>query len=310
MESDEVIMNRAALAPASLWALAKQSATAWMDDFAPSMGAAIAYYTAFSIAPLLIILIAIVGLFLGRDAASGHIYAQLADLLGDNASTAIQAMVESASDTGQGVIATAVGVVLLAIGATTVFAELQTDLDRVWKAPAAKRPEGLWGLIRSRVLSFGLVVSMGFVLLVSLVVSAMLAALGSWWGGVFGQLEWLLHTFNFVVSFIVITAMFALMYKILPRVDIAWHDVWIGSAVTALLFVIGKLLVGLYLGKSGVASSFGAAGSLAVLLVWVYYSAQIFLLGAEFTWVYAYRFGSRRDVSPAPSVERRTGALG
>ena len=156
------------------------------------------------------------------------------------------------------------------------------------------KSEGLWGLLRSRVLSLGLVVSIGFLLLVSLVVSSALAALGEWWGGAFESFEWFLQILNFVVSLVVITVMFALMYKILPRVKIAWRDVWIGAIVTALLFTIGKFLVGLYLGKAGVASSFGAAGSLAVLLVWVYYSAQIFLLGAEFTWVYAHRAGSRQ----------------
>jgi uncharacterized BrkB/YihY/UPF0761 family membrane protein len=197
-----------------------------------------------------------------------------------------------------------VSIALIAIGATTVFAELQSDLDRIWKAPAVKKPEGLWGMLRSRVLSLGLVVSIGFLLLVSLVVSAALAAFGKWWGGVFGNVEWLFHILDFVVSIGVITVMFALMYKILPSLKIAWHDVWIGAVVTALLFTIGKFAVGLYVGKAGVASSFGTAGSLAVLLVWVYYSAQIFLLGAEFTWVFAHRFGSRRDeVKPQTAKE-------
>jgi membrane protein len=300
-------MNGTALSPAALWSLAKESAASWMDDFAPSMGAAIAYYTAFSIAPLLIIVIAIAGLFFGREAASGYLYTQLDGLLGDQGAKAIQGMVESASNTGEGVIATAVGVVLLAVGATTVFAELQTDLDRIWKAPAAKKPEGLWELLRSRVLSLGLVVSIGFVMLVSLVVSAALAALGKWWGGAFDNLEWVLQVLNFVVSLGVITVLFALMYKILPRVKIGWHDVWIGAAATALLFTIGKLLVGLYIGKSSVVSSFGAAGSLAVLLVWVYYSAQIFLLGAEFTWVYAHRYGSRQG-KDRPATAKETAA--
>ena len=185
-----------------------------------------------------------------------------------------------------------------------MFAELQSDLDRIWKAPAVKAPEGLWGMIRSRVLSLGLVVSIGFLLLVSLVASAALAAFGEWWGSIFGEFEWLFHVLDFVVSIAVIAVMFALMYKILPRVSIAWHDVWIGAGVTALLFAIGKFSVGLYVGKTSVASSFGTAGSLAVLLVWVYYSAQIFLLGAEFTWVYAHRFGSRKGQDkPATAKE-------
>ena len=287
-------MTHAVLSPRTLWSMAKESVSAWIDDFAPSMGAAIAYYTAFSIAPLIIIVIAIAGFAFGKDAASGYLYGQISGLLGDDGGQAVQGMVNSASASGKGPLATVIGVVLLVVGATTVFAELQTDLDRIWKAPAAVKSEGLWGLIRSRVLSLGLVVSIGFLMLVSLVISSALAALGEWWGGAFESFKWLLQILNFVVSLIVITVMFALMYKILPRVKIGWRDVWIGAVVTALLFTIGKFLVGLYLGKAGVASSFGAAGSLAVLLVWVYYSAQIFLLGAEFTWVYAHRAGSRQ----------------
>jgi len=288
-------MNRSALKPAVLWSLTKESLTAWSDDYAPSMGAAIAYYTAFSIAPLLIIVIGIAGLVFGREAASGELYGQIAGLVGDEGAKAVQGLVESASNYGKGLIPAITGLVLLVIGATTVFAELQTDLDRIWKAPASRQSEGLLDMIRGRVLSLGLVVSIGFLLLVSLVVSALLATLGKWWGGAIGDLEWLMHVIDIVVGLAVTTVLFALMYKILPRVSIGWHDVWIGAAVTALLFTIGKFLVGLYLGKSSVASGFGAAGSLAVIMVWVYYSAQIFLLGAEFTWVYAHRYGSRMD---------------
>ena len=301
-------MNRAALSPANLWSMIRESISRWSDDFAPSMGAALAYYTVFSIAPMIIIIIAIAGFFLGREAASGQIYAQVAGLVGDNGAKVVQSAVESASSRSEGIIATVISVVLLLVGATGVFGELQTDLDRIFKAPAAAKTEGLWGLIRARLLSLGLVVSMGFILLVSLVISAALSALGKWWGGVFGDMEWLLQTINFVVSLGIITLMFALMYKVLPRVKISWHDVWIGAFVTALLFTIGKFLVGLYLGKSSVASAFGAAGSLAVLLVWVYYSAQIFLLGAEFTEVYAHRYGSRQgEEPPATEKEQKAG---
>jgi len=299
----------AALKPANLWSLVRKSVSAWIDDYAPSMGAALAYYTMFSIAPTLVIIIAIAGFFFGQDAASGQLYAQIAGLIGDDGAHAVQGLVQSASSRKDGILATLIGLVVLVIGATTVFAELQSDLDRIWKAPAAKKTEGLWALIRSRVLSLGLVVSMGFVMLVSLAISAALSALGSWWGGLFGELEWLLELVNFLVSFAVITLMFALMYKILPRVKIAWHDVWIGAAVTAALFTVGKLLVGLYLGKASVASGFGAAGSLVVLLVWVYYSAQIFLLGAEFTWTYAHEFGSRQG-QDKPATAKEQGSTG
>lgn len=296
-------MNRSAFTPAALWSLCKEAVVAWSDDFAPSMGAAIAYYTAFSIAPLIVIVLAIAGFFFGHEAAGGYLYGQLDGLLGRDGAKAVQDMVASARDPGEGIVATTIGGVLLLIGATTVFAELQSDLDRIWKAPAAKRPEGLWGLLRSRVLSLGLVVSIGFVMLASLVISAALAALSGMWGGMFGDVEWLLQIVNFLVGLAVAAVLFALMYKILPRVSIAWRDVWIGALVTAVLFSVGKFLVGLYIGKSSVASGFGAAGSLAVLLVWVYYSAQIFLLGAEFTWVYAHRFGSRQDKAMPASVK-------
>ena len=285
--------------------MVKESVTAWIADFAPSMGAGIAYYTAFSIAPLLIIVIAIAGFFFGAGRGqrlslrpARRVCSATRGRRPSRAWSRAPATPTRASSPPS------VGVRLALIGATTVFAELQSDLDRIWKAPAVKKTEGLWALLRSRVLSLGLVVSIGFLMLVSLVLSAALAALGKWWGGLFGDVEWLFHMLDFVVSLGVITVMFALMYKILPRVKIGWRDVWIGAVVTALLFAIGKFLVGLYLGKSGVGSSFGAAGSLAVLLVWVYYSAQIFLLGAEFTWVYAHRFGSRqRQDKPATAKE-------
>ena len=286
-------MDRSALSPRNMWSMAKESVTAWIDDFAPSMGASIAYYTAFSIAPLLIIVIAIAGFVWGEEAASGYLYAQLGGILGEEGTKAVQAMVASAGDMKEGVIATVVGVALLALGATTVFAELQSDLDRIWRAES-KPTGGLWSLLRSRLLSFGMVLVLAFLLLVSLVVSAALSALGKWWGGWFEGWAVLLEVVNFVVSLVISAGLFALIYKLLPRVDIAWRDVWIGALVTALLFAVGKFLIGLYIGHSGVASGFGAAGSFVVLLVWVYYSSQIFLLGAEFTWVYAHERGSRR----------------
>ena len=294
---------REALSPAAFWSLLKETVTGWLGDFAPSMGAGIAYYTAFSIGPLLIIVIAIAGLVFGEEAASGYVYAQIGDLLGKDGADAVRTMVDRAGETEEGILAPIIGFALLVVGATTVFAELQSDLDRIWKAPAAKRTEGLWGMLRRRVLSLGLVVSIGFLMLVSLVVSAALAALTRWWSGWLEDFAWLMHVLDFVVSIGVVSLMFALMYKILPRVKIAWRDVWVGAFVTALLFTIGKFLVGLYIGKSRVASGFGAAGSLMIVLVWVYYSAQIFLLGAEFTWAYTHRYGSRRGQSKAANAK-------
>jgi membrane protein len=277
-----------------IWLLIKMSVVSWKKDYAASMGGALAYYTLFSIAPVLIIVIAVAGFFLGPEAARGEIVTQLRGLLGDEGATAVQGLLESASQPEEGLIATVTGLVLLLVGATTVFAELQTDLNRIWRAPAPRSVSGIWALLRARLLSFSMVLVLAFLLLVSLVVSAALAALGKWWGGWLEGWAVLLEVLNFLVSLATTTALFAMIYKLLPQADIAWRDVWVGAVVTALLFAIGKFLIGLYIGRSGIASGFGAAGSFVVLLVWVYYSTQIFLLGAEFTWVYAHERGSRR----------------
>lgn len=295
-----------------VWPLTKQAGSAWIDDYAPSMGAAIAYYTIFSIAPLLLIAISVAGLVFGREAASGEVLAQLRGLMGEAGATAVQGMLEGASQPGKSLVATLVGSALLLIGATTVFGELQDALDRIWRAPARDKLGGLWGLVRSRMLSFGLILGVGFLLMVSLVASAGMAAAGKWMGPRLASWEIAATAINFVISYVLVAVMFALIYKIMPRVRIAWRDVWIGALVTALLFNVGKLLIGLYIGKSGVASVFGAAGSLVVLLLWVYYSAQIFLLGAEFTWAYAHTFGSRKaaaDDGPAVATPARSADL-
>lgn len=286
------------LSPRKLWKLTKASFAAWRADHASSMGAALAYYTLFSIAPILIIAIAVAAFVFGEEAARGEIITQLRGLLGDEGATAIQGLLESANKPTQGIVATIASVGLLIVGATTVFAELQIDLDRVWKAPAAARKGGLWALLRSRLLSFGVVLALGFLLLVSLIVSAALGAVGRWWGGYFEGWDVFLEIVNFVFALLVTTGMFAMIYKLLPSVKIAWRDVWIGAIVTALLFALGKSLIGLYIGHSSVASGFGAAGSFVVLLVWVYYSTQIFLLGAEFTGVYAREHGSHAGQVP------------
>lgn len=274
------------------WKLAKDSVVAWMDDYAPSMGAALAFYTVFSVGPLLIIVIAVAGLVFGHAAAQGEVVAQLRQLLGEEGAIAVQGMLKSVSEPSQGIIAALVSVAMLLLGATTVLAELQSALDRIWKAPAMKEPGSVWTLISVRIWALGMVLGLGFLLLVSLLASAALAALGKWWAGWFGGWQLMLQVINFVVSFGLITSAFAMIYKLLPRVSIAWRDVWIGAALTALLFTLGKFLIGMYLGRSSIASGFGAAGSLVILLLWVYYSAQIFLLGAEFTRVSAQRRGA------------------
>jgi membrane protein len=277
----------------------KETASSWSADYAPSMGAALSYYTLFSIAPLFIIVIAVAGLVFGEDAARGAIFDQLAGLLGADGARAIEGLLQAADKPAQGMVATAIGIAVLALGATTVFNELQNALDRIWRAPARVKSSGIWNLLRTRLLSFGMVLGIAFLLLVSLVASAALAALGKLW--LFAGWEILAHLLDILVSFALVTVMFALIYRYIPRVHVAWRDVWTGAAVTSILFAVGKLLIGLYLGKSSVASAFGAAGSLVLVIVWVYYSAQIFLFGAEFTWVYAHAYGSRRG-QPRPQA--------
>jgi len=278
---------------ASLYALCRHAVSAWIDDYAPSMGAALAYYTLFSIAPLLLIVISIAGLVFGPDAARGQIFAELRNLMGEDGAAAAQALLQSVNKPAQGVLGTIVGVVLLGVGAISVFGELQDALDRIWRAPGRAGSGGVWSLVRARLLSFGMVLGIGFLLILSLVASAAVAALGKVSAPLFGSWMVVAEGLNFVVSFALVTGTFAMIYKIIPRVRIGWRDVWVGAAVTALLFAIGKSLIGLYIGRSTFASGYGAAASLVVLLVWMYYSAQIFLLGAEFTWVYAHVHGSR-----------------
>jgi membrane protein len=276
---------------------------AWRDDHARSLGAALSYYTLFSIGPLLLIVISIAGLAFGDEAARGQIFATLNDFVGDEGAAAVEGLVESVSIGEKSGVGLAVGGVLLLFGATRVFIELQEALERIWELPVTKDGGG-WALVRQRILSFGMVLAIGFLLMVSLIANAALSALGRWWAPVFGGWEVALQAVNFALGLVLTTTMFALIYKLMPRVRIAWRDVWLGALVTAVLFSIGKLFIGLYIGKSGVASGFGAAASVVALLVWVYWSAQIFLIGAEFTWVWAHRFGSRRGMaSSGPSVD-------
>jgi membrane protein len=272
--------------------LAKKSVMAWIDDYAPSMGAAISYYTVFSIAPLMIIVIAVAGFVWGREAVQGEIVGQLSGLIGKEGAQGVQALIESANQPTQGLVATAISIVVLVIGATTVFAELQSSLDRIWQVPKAPKISGLWAVLRSRLLSFGFILGLGFLLLVSLVSNAAIAALGSWASRLLPGWEALLYLINTLFSLGVAMVLFAMIFKVMPQAKVGWRDVWTGAGVTAVLFEVGKWLISLYIGKSSVTSSFAAAGSLVVLLVWVYYSAQIFLLGAEFTWVYANAHGS------------------
>ena len=284
--------------PTEYWSLLKETGSRWLEDNAPRLGAALAYYIIFSLAPLLITIIAVAGLVFGPQAAQGQLHGQIEQLVGEEGAKAIEAMVAGASETGSGVLASVLGIAMLLLGAAGLFGELQGALNTIWGV-RPKPGRGVLGLLRDRFLSFSMVLGTTFLLLVSLVVSAALAALGSlfgeWQTAVVGQVV------NQVISLGVVTLLFAMIYRFLPDVKIAWRDVWLGAVITAVLFTVGKYLIGLYLGRTSTASAFGAAGSLAVLLIWLYYSAQIFLFGAEFTKVHANRFGSR--IVPAENAE-------
>ncbi|MFD0912320.1 YihY/virulence factor BrkB family protein [Methylophilus luteus] len=284
-----------------VWVLIKSAFTAWSDDYAQSMGAALAYYTMFSIAPLLLIVISITGIIFGQEAARGEIFGQLNNLMGEQGAMAVQTLLESTSQPAEGVTATVIGIVLLLVGATSVFGELQNSLDRIWKAPVVTT-SGIWNLVRARLLSFGMILGIGFLLMVSLVFSAGLSAMSKWWSPVLGGWIVVAGIFNFIFSFLLTTGMFAMIYKIMPRVNIRWSEVWIGATLTAALFTVGKWLIGIYIGKSAISSGYGAAGSLLALLIWIYYSAQIFLVGAEFTWAYSHIFGSRKNKEMPPEL--------
>lgn len=279
--------------------LFKAAALSWLQDYAQSMGAALAFYTMFSIAPLLLIVMSIAGLVFGEDAARGEIFNQLDSVLGAPGALAVQNLIESARKPATSVPASVFGLIFLFIGATSVFGELQDALDRIWRAPARAGKSGLWRLVRARLLSFGMILGIGFLLMVSLAFSVGLSALSKWWNPLFGDWTTVANTVEVTLGIMLSIAVFAVIYKTMPRVQIDWRDVWIGATVTSLLFVVGKFLIGAYIGKTGVSSAFGAAASLVVVLLWVYYSAQIFLFGAEFTWVYSHRFGSRKE-QPLP----------
>jgi membrane protein len=287
----------------NLFQLCKKAVKAWSDDFAPSMGAAISYYTVFSLAPLLVIVIAIAGAVFGREAVEGQIVSQISGLVGQDGADLVQSLVASASDTDRGLVAGSISVVILLLGATTVFAELQSALDRIWHTPEAAKPTGVWAIFQARVLSFGLILGLAFLLMVSLSISAGLAAFGAWAGGLLPGWGILAYSVNLCISVAIATVLFAMIFKLMPTVKVAWRDVWVGAGVTAVLFEVGKLGIGLYIGKSGMTESFAAAGSLVVLLAWVYYAAQIFLLGAEFTKVHAEQHGSRTAAVAVAATE-------
>ncbi|MET0386808.1 MAG: YihY/virulence factor BrkB family protein [Polyangiales bacterium] len=274
----------------------KDTGVEWYEDDAPRLAASLAYYTLLSTAPLILLCVSIVGFFFGERAARGQISEQIATVTGPEAASAIQNVISNAHQSDAGVWSTILGVVLLLVGASGVFGELQTALNTMWDVKP-KPGRGVLGFVRDRFLTFTMVLGVAFMLLASLVISAGLAAVGRVLSGALpgGEVVW--QAVNFIISFAVITLLFALIFKVIPDVKIRWRDVSVGAAVTALLFSIGKLLLGLYLGKSTVASTYGAAGSIVAFVVWVYYASQILFLGAEFTQVYARALG--KPIAPA-----------
>jgi membrane protein len=265
--------------------LCKKAVYSWLDDRAPTMGAAIAYYTVFSLAPMLVMVIAVAALAFGQKAAEGALFGELAEVVGPESAGAVQAMLKSASSTRSGIIATAIGIGTLLIAATGVFGELQSALNVIWKAPASGSL-GVWYLLKSRLLSLSMILVIGFLLLVSLVISAALAVLSDYLDRLLPGLAIILHIVHQTFSFALTTVLFGTIFKILPDSSVEWKDVWLGAAVAALLFTVGKHLISLYIGSSNIASAYGAAGALIIVLVWVYYSAQILLFGAEFAKAY------------------------
>jgi membrane protein len=285
--------------------LFKTAAVNWVHDYAQSMGAALAFYTIFSIAPLLLIVTSIAGLVFGRDAVHREIFTQLQGLLGSPGATAVQGLLDSAADSSaRSAIAPIFGLIVLFIGATSVFAELQDALDRIWRAPVRPKSAGLWRLLRARLLSFGMILGFAFLLTVSLAVSAGLSAVGRWLDPLARGWATVANAVEVGLGVMLSTAVFAMIYKTMPRVGIHWKDVWVGAAVTSLMFIAGKFLIGAYIGRSDISSGFGAAASLIVVLLWVYYSAQIFLFGAEFTWAYSHKYGSRSGQASEGAADR------
>jgi membrane protein len=282
------------MSPKQVWRLLKAAFQEWNKDKASRLAAALAYYTVFSIAPLLILVIAIAGLFFDTTAVREQLMGQIQSLVGSDGAEFLRTALDNANRPGQnsGWVATIVSIVLLLVGATGVLVQLQTALNEVWNVEADP-DQGFKNLVRKRLLSFGMILAIGFLLLVSLIVSSVIAGFSGYFSTIAPGLDSLVQLFNFVVGFGITTLLFAMIFKYVPDVVIAWGDVWFGAAITALLFSIGKFVIGLYLGNSGFGSTYGAAGSVIILLVWVFYSAQILFFGAELTQVFAQRFGSQ-----------------
>lgn len=282
------------MSPKQVLRLLKSAFQAWNDDKASRLAAALAYYAIFSLAPLLILVIAIASLFFDSSTVRGQLMGQIQSLVGSDGASFLGTMLDNANRPGQssGWLATAISLVLLLVGSTGVLVQLQTALNEIWDVEADP-DQGIKNLLRKRLLSLGMILVIGFLLLVSLVLSALISGFSNYLNSVSPGLDALVQVINFVLSFGITTLLFALIFKYVPDVMISWGDVWFGAATTAILFTLGKLLIGLYLGNSSFGSTYGAAGSVVILLVWIFYSAQILFFGAEVTQVFAQRFGSQ-----------------
>ena len=280
--------------------LMRQTYSDWNEDKVPRLGAALAFYTALSIAPLLVLSLRVAAIAFGDEAARGEIQRQFDTIVGKEGAEAVEAMLQNANRPETGTVATVFSFVTLLFGASGVFGQLQDSLNTIWEVQP-KPGRGIWGFFQDRFLSMAMVMGIAFLLVVSLMVSTVLSFAGSHTIHLPPELEWAGRIVNIAVSLTVFTGLFAMIFKYLPDVKIGWKDVWMGGAITAVLFTLGKFAIGLYLGRSAIASSYGVAGSLVVLLIWVYYSAQIVFLGAEFTQVYANRYGSR--IVPSENAE-------
>jgi membrane protein len=291
--------KKSLLHPRVIWDLLKATYEEYSADNAQTLGAALAFYTTFSLAPLLILLTAALGFVLGQKTVQAEILRRVEELIGAKGALVVSQVVQSAYGKGSGLIATVAGIILILVGATSAFVMLRQALNIMWGVKL-EAEGGVRGVVRARLLSFVMVLIIGLILVLSLIASAALAALGGFLGKLVAVPFFLFQLADYVLSFALLTLLFALVFKVLPDVDIVWTDVWIGAVITALLFILGKFLLGLYLGRSTISSAYGAAGSLVVILLWVYYSAQILFLGAEFTQVYANRFGSKVAPHPRP----------
>lgn len=272
--------------------LIRETVFEWSNDKCPKLSAALSYYTVFSLAPLLVIVISIAGLLFDKSAAQGLVVYQIGDLIGDEGARAVEDIILNASKPTASTVATIIGFITLLVGATGVFVELDDSLDTIWKVPRNEEGKFWLQLIRERILSFSIVLGIGFLLIVSLVASAAVSAIQKYFKDILEGYVFIWNSISFLFSISVLTLLFAILFKLLPNVKVFWRDVWLGGFITSLLFSVGKSLIGLYLGRGAVGSVYGAAGSLALILLWVYYSAQIFFLGAEFTYVLARSRGS------------------